>query len=606
MSIEYTVRITDASAHLIDVQLRVSSPDKQGQELRLPNWIPGSYMIRDFSRNLISLQAWEGEKPVQLEKLDKSGWRAPAGLSQLTVCYRVYAWDLSVRAAHVDRTHAFFNGTSVFLSVCGQENQPQKVEFERPTHDVDALFKLATTLDPADVDDAGFGHYKATDYDELIDHPVEQGNFKKITFSACGVQHAAVFTGACFFDESRVRDDLQRICEHQIRFFGEPAPFNSYLFMTMVVDNGYGGLEHRSSTALMATRESLPVPGQTRISDKYLEFLGLCSHEYFHNWNVKRMKPARFIPYELTAESYTRLLWFFEGMTSYYDDLFLVRCGLIDEKRYLKLLATTLTRVQRGGGRLVQSVTDSSFDAWHKFYKQDENAPNAIVSYYAKGALIALCLDSLIRKHSGGGASLDTLMKTLWSRWLESGAGLEEDEPQRVVDELVPDCAALQSFLQSALYSAEELPTQDVLLNLGVSLQWQQRRSGTDTGGVRKATDDVTDEMVWTGALLADAPGGVRITHVLNDSPAEIAGLAAGDILIAIEGLSVDKASYELHMQRFASLDSVGVHYFRLGQLHQSDMPVRTAPFDTAGLEIVDDDRVKHWLFNDSTLYEPV
>jgi predicted metalloprotease with PDZ domain len=603
MKIQYIVRISEADAHLIDVEMVVANPDPAGQHLSLPNWIPGSYMIRDFSKNLISIDAFENDSPIGLEKLDKSSWRTAAGLSQLTVRYRVYAWDLSVRTAHVDRTHAFFNGTSVFLTVAGQENTQHNVMFDRPAHDIDQQFKLATTLEKVDVDADGFGWYSAVDHDDLIDHPVEQGAFKRLAFTACGVDHEMVFTGACYFDEARVINDLKRICEHQIRFFGEPAPFNQYLFLSMVVDNGYGGLEHRSSTALMITRESLPVVGSEDISDKYLEFLGLCSHEYFHNWNVKRMKPARFVPYELAAESYTRLLWFFEGMTSYYDDLFLVRCGLIDEKRYLGLLAKTLTRVQRGPGRLLQSVTDSSFDAWHKFYKQDENAPNAIVSYYSKGALIALCLDGLLRKHSAGDTTLDTLMKTLWMRWLESGQGLAEDEPQRLADALVD--ADLTPFFQSALYGTDELPVVAALHDLGVNLQWRGRRSATDTGGVQTSSDDDKTDCCWTGALFSEAPGGVRVTHVIYQSPAQSAGITAGDTIIAINNLSVDRKSIDSVIERYATKDAMTVHYFRLGQLYETTMRLGSVPLDTAALEIYDQAQLDRWLQDNRALQQP-
>ena len=466
--ITYTVSISDAAAHLIDVRLEVRQPDPDGQVLRLPNWIPGSYMIRDFSRNIVSINARQGSEAVTLVKLDKSTWQAPAGLEALTVEYRVYAWDLSVRSAHVDNTHAFFNGTSVFLGVQGQDQAPHQVTFERPAHDTAQAFQLATSLGAVEADADGFGLYQADDYDELIDHPVEQGTFKRLHFDACGIPHEIILTGACHFDEQRVIDDLTRICEHEIKFFGEPAPMDRYLFLIMVVGEGYGGLEHRASTALMITRENLPVIGNSEISDPYLNFLGLCSHEYFHTWNVKRIKPARFVPFDLNQESYTELLWFFEGMTSYYDDLVLVRSGLIDEERYLGLIAKTLTRIQRGPGRLTQSVTESSFDAWHKFYKQDENSPNAIVSYYAKGALIALCLDALLREHSQDEVTLDTLMRLLWDRWLETGAGLQEDEPQKLASQIAG--RDLSGFFDQVLYSTDELPVEEALRSLGVSL----------------------------------------------------------------------------------------------------------------------------------------
>lgn len=596
--IEYSVGISDADAHLIDMHISMSAPDSSGQVLSLPNWIPGSYMIRDFSRNIVSISATSDENFVPLAKLDKSTWQAPAALSQLTVNYRVYAWDLSVRSAHVDRTHAFFNGTSVFLSPKGFEAMPHRVLLNRPAHDTDKRFKLATTLPAVDVDSTGYGLYEAADYDELIDHPVEFGDFKRLEFVACDVPHEVVLTGNCHFDEQRVVDDLKLICEYEIDFFGQPAPYERYVFLVMVVDAGYGGLEHRASTALMITRESLPVVGDKEVSENYLNFLGLCSHEYFHNWNVKRIKPKRFVPYQLQSESYTELLWFFEGMTSYYDDLILLRCGLITHERYLKVLAKTLTRVQRGSGRLSQSVTDSSFDAWHKFYKQDENAPNAIVSYYAKGAIIALCLDSLMRQHSDNCVSLDHLMLTLWRAWLEGQRGITEQEPQALVASLIDH--DLSEFFHAALYGTDELPVIEALQHMGVELNWRARKSGDDLGGLiasdSKGGGKQKQPAPWLGANVADAPGGVRITHVMNGSAAERAGLAAGDVLIAVAGFSLNKSTLEQHLVRFAAEASVGLHYFRLGQLHEGQLDIEMASNDTAQLKIVDKKALHAWL----------
>ena len=606
----YTVSVTDADAHLIDVRLVVSSPDPEGQRLRLPDWIPGSYMIRDFSRNIVKIEACAYDVPVPLRKLDKSTWQAPAGLSTLSVSYRVYAWDLSVRAAHVDRTHVFFNGTSVFPAVLGQEEQPHRVRFERPVHDRAERFQLATTLPAVEVAADGYGLYQASCHNKLIDHPVEQVTFKRLSFEACGIPHEIILTGSCHFDEKRVTEDLARICEYQIRFFGEPAPVQRYLFMAMVVDSGYGGLEHRSSTALMISREHLPIPGVEGISDLYLEFLGLCSHEYFHTWNVKRIKPARFMPYALNAESHTELLWFFEGMTSYYDDLVLVRAGLIDARRYLGLLAQTLTRVQRGPGRLLQTVTDSSFDAWHKFYKQDENAQNAIVSYYTKGALIGLCLDALMRSETSGSASLDTLMQKLWDRWLEDGRGIEEDGPQRLAAQIAG--VDLSGFFDTVLYSTEELPVETALATLGAGILWRSRTSSTDMGGTDSATADSPDSTrvdvsvesrqrvkPWLGANTAEAPGGVRLVQVLTGGAAEQAGLAAGDVVVAISHLSVNKASVDSILERYSDRQSIPVHYFRLGQLSQSELAIVAAPCDTAELSIVDEQRLSGWLGQD-------
>lgn len=607
-SIHYRVSLDARDAHLIDVTLSIDRPDSAGQRLTLPNWIPGSYKIRDFSRHIVAIDAMSPSRegtasPVVLEKCDKSTWQAPPGLERLVIRYRIYAWDLSVRAAHVDRRHAFFNGTSVFLAVAGQSDEPVDVVIVAPTDPGERPWRVATAMDPVDTDDAGFGRYEAADYDELIDHPFEIGAHERIDFTVCGVPHAMVLTDAAPFDADRLRADLERICEHHVRFFGEPAPMPRYLFLTLLVDAGHGGLEHRASTALLATRAHLPTLATGPNDDKYVDFLGLCSHEYFHTWNIKRIKPAAFVPYRLAAESHTRLLWFFEGVTSYYDDLALVRSGLIDRARYTTLLARTITRVQRGTGRLTQTVTDSSFDAWNKFYQQDENAPNAVVSYYAKGALVALCLDARLRQASEGHITLDTLMAVLWARWLADGAGLGEDEPERVALELVGnsrigDVSAsddLREFFHQALYSTADLPLESALQTLGAGLAWRAREGVADTGG-KPGSPGADEHSRWLGASLAASAAGPVVQIVLSGGPAERAGLAAGDRLVAIDELSFDAGDIDAVLRRYPVGESVSVHHVRLGRLLQSTLSIEAAPHDTAVVTLADDDGPSDWL----------
>ena len=303
MTIQYQIRPSDPHAHLFSVRLSFKVNSDEPVVLTLPNWIPGSYMIRDFSRNIVRINANCNGEVCSLQKMDKSRWQLLNCKGQVQIDYDVYAWDLSVRAAHLDNSHGFFNGTSVFLAVEGRENDAVSVEILPPEGGQYSAWKLASSLSPVEVSPAGFGHYQASDYDELIDHPVEMGDFTRITFDACNVPHEVVLTGRFDADLDRISRDLKTICEYQIRFFGEPAPMDKYVFLVMVVGNGYGGLEHRASTSLLVSRKHLPAVGATEISDDYLEFLGLCSHEYFHTWNVKRIKPAVFVPYKLQRES---------------------------------------------------------------------------------------------------------------------------------------------------------------------------------------------------------------------------------------------------------------------------------------------------------------
>ncbi len=579
MSISYTIKPLSPHAHLYEVNIVVENPDSNGQLFTLPNWIPGSYMIRDFAKNVVTMQAWCNDEAIALERVDKSSWRAPAGLANVCLTYQVYAWDLSVRTAHLDQTHAFFNGTSVFLCVEGQQNLPVSVQMLRPDGEQFKNWQLATTLAAKECDADGFGCYSAQDYDELIDHPVEMGTFTRVTFTACGVPHEVVLTGSFDADLDRIAKDLTLICETQIKFFGEPAPVDRYIFMVMVVGKGYGGLEHRASTALLVTRDHLPIVGDASTSDQYIEFLGLCSHEYFHTWNVKRIKPAEFVPYKLAEESYTQLLWFFEGITSYYDDIMLLRSGLITEAQYLNLMSKTITRVRRGAGREKQTVTESSFYAWNKFYKQDENAPNAIVSYYAKGALVSLCLDAKLRELSSGSVSLDNLMQLIWTRWLDTGKGMQEREPEELAAQLVG--ADLTEFFEHTLYSTEELPLEDALKTLGVEVHWRARRSTKDTGGGTVLTSTPSP---WIGANVVDDAAGLKVTHVFNDQAAELAGLAAGDIIVALNKQVVSADAVAPLLARLSSKASVAVHYVRHGLLDETALPIMLAPVDTCSL----------------------
>ncbi len=592
MTLHYTVSPARPDAHVYEVTLRVEGAVAEGEHLCVARWIPGSYMLRNFARSILRMTARSAGRDVALTKLDTSTWLLPAASDGLDIQLEVHAHEASVRAAWLDRQRGFFNGTSLFPCLPSRVSDPVQLTISPPTHEQGAAWRVATTLPVVDVDASGFGLYQAQDWDELIDHPVEMGCLDEVCFDACGVPHAMVLAGGGRFDDARLIEDLTLICEHHIRFFGEPAPVDQYLFQVALMESGYGGLEHRASTALMATRQSLPSPGagDTR-SDDYVTFLGLCSHEYFHTWNVKRIKPARFMPFDLDREAPTRLLWFFEGVTSYYDDLALVRCGVIDSKKYLELLSKTITRVQRGSGRHVQSVTDSSLDAWTKFYMQDENAANAIVSYYAKGALVALCLDAWIRDASGGTRSLDDLMRALWKRWQDTGAGLAEKEPEQQVAELAGD--AIAQRLSDVLDATGDLPLEEALALLGVSLTWRARVGRSDTGGSAKPGATAGP---WFGAAVKSTDGGLRLLQVSNGSPAERAGLAPGDVLIAVEQYRVTDDSLDDLLARHATSDSVQVHLFRNGRLESATLPIGLAPSDTAQLDVTDPTRLEQWL----------
>ncbi|MGK0359953.1 MAG: putative metalloprotease with PDZ domain, partial [Bradymonadia bacterium] len=452
----YRVRPHDPAAHLFEVELTVAAPDPAGQALSLPTWIPGSYLIREFAKNIVFIEARSGERVVALTRTSKTSWRAEPIDGPLQVTMQVYAWDLSVRMGHLDETHGYFNGTSLFLRVDGQAETPCRIILEPPQSPRCANWQVATTLPRIEGEPLAFGVFEAPDHEAAIDHPVEMGTFAHSTFMAEGVPHDVAITGRHTVDIDRLHADLERICAHHIRFFDDAAPMDRYLFQVMAIGDGYGGLEHRASTSLICKRDDLPQPGMTEMTTGYRRFLGLCSHEYFHTWNVKRIKPKAYLPYDLSRESYTTLLWAFEGITSYFDDLALVRCGVIDVESYMTLLGQLLTRVWRVPGRHQQSLADSSYYTWTKFYRQDENSPNAIISYYSKGAVVALALDLTLRARTDGKVTLDDVMRALWQRYGKVGIGVPEDGIEALASEL---CGAdLSGFFDEAIRGTEDAP----------------------------------------------------------------------------------------------------------------------------------------------------
>ena len=509
--VHYRIEATDPHARLFTVTLTVAHPQEQ-QELSLPVWIPGSYLVREFSKNLQRLSAQQGRR-VPLLQLDKHRWRATCRTDRpLVLTYEVCAYDSSVRTAWLDASRGFFNGTSVCLRVHGQEDAPHALEVASTA--ATAHWSVATGLTPQSIDKRGFGVYAASHYDELVDCPVEMGTFWSGQFTACGVAHRFVVAGAApSFDGKRLLADTQKICETAIRFWhgkGKP-PIKNYLFMLNAVHDGYGGLEHRNSTALICGRRDLPRTGEARASDGYTTLLGLISHEYFHTWNVKRLRPAEFFRYDYSQENYTELLWFFEGFTSYYDDLLLRRAGLIDDATYLKLLAKATNQVLQTPGRSVQTVAQASFDAWVKYYRQDENTPNATVSYYTKGSLVALCLDLTLRRE--GKTTLDDVMRALWKRC--AGGPMTEADLRAELASLAG--RSFDNELDQWVHSTAELPLAELLAAHGVALKPEQPQLAQRLG------------------LRVTENHSVQLKTVLRGGPAEKAGMAAGDEWLGLQ-----------------------------------------------------------------------
>jgi len=613
--ITYRILPNNPTAHLYQVSLFIPEPNSAGQIVQLPAWIPGSYLIREFARHIIRIEAFSKTRKINITKIDKHTWQIAPCSGPVQLEYEVYAWDTSVRGAYLDEHRGFFNGSCVFLSVVGQTHQPCLVDIcppETPVQPSRAVkrqgarsagtgvymqvhedsehratlyfdravgcagvspegeryqgWRIITTLREHDAKRYGFGQYIADNYDELIDHPVEMGHFTLGKFAICGTTHEIAISGTVpNLDLTRLIRDLTKICTAHIKLF-EPhnlqAPVKRYVFLVNAIDNGYGGLEHRASSALLCTRNDLPVQGKNHIhqsNNKHLEknyrqFLGLCSHEYFHMWHIKRIKPAAFVPYDLQRENYTRLLWLFEGFTSYYDDLMLFRSGVIELNDYLEILAKTIFAVQRTPGRFKQTLAESSFDAWIKHYRPDENSTNSTVSYYTKGALVALVLDLTIRQASHRTKSLDDIMRALWQQFghdfyhNDAASGLDENQVIAVFNQATG--LKLDPWLNYAIDSTRELPLAALLEEHGFTLTMHTQQHPPSLG------------------IRLKHEGAINVlAQVYSGSPAQQAGLSAGDILVAIDGIRIHGTQLDILLSRYQVGDQVDIHIFRHDEL---------------------------------------
>jgi predicted metalloprotease with PDZ domain len=556
-AIQYTVHAADLDGHRYEVTLRIANPDPTGQVVRMPAWIPGSYLIRDFSKHIETIAAFSVFGPVEtelpLERIDNDTWKLPAVAADTVIEVRtlVYAFDTSVRTAYLDSERGFFNPSSLCLAVEGQTHLPTALAIA-PI----GTWSVQTTLSRVKTDTAGFGFYLAPNYDALLDHPVALGHFQTIDWKSRGTAHSMVIQGCLQeVDRKRLITDLSAICESIIDLF-EPktkqAPFQRYLFLVNAVLSGYGGLEHSDSTALLCNRDHLPQAGYPLNDDHYQEFLGLCSHEYIHAWLVKRIQPKAFQPYNLQGRNHTRLLWLFEGFTSYYDDLQLLRSGRIALQPYLNLVGKNWNMVLRGPGRHKQSVADSSFDAWTKYYQADEHTPNAVVSYYSKGALIALGLDLLIRVQTRHRKSLDNVMQLLWAAHGKTQEGLAEDGFNRIVLAAIgPDFK--KSWLQfKARYieGTHDLPLAQWLSAQGIVVD-------------NKKMGSLENMKLQWGMRYSDQGGWAKVTHVLDGGIAQRAGLAPGDLLASINRQRISPGRLDAVFAQLQMGANARLHFYR-------------------------------------------
>ncbi len=564
--IKYTIASDCPSSHIFNISLSFTTFNPKGQPLIMPCWIPGSYMIRDFAKHVVQLKvAKEYAHLYQISKINSYTWQLDTleshqkldEATHLTIEYEVYAWDRSVRGSHLDTTHAFINLSCLALMVVGQENSTHWVQINAPNVLEKPNWTVATTLPTENIDNKGFGLYKAQSYDELIDHPIEMGHIERVSFLVNNIQHEIALSGDHFGDIERLKQDVQKICNAHHNVFANESkikvPFEKYCFLLTLIGEGYGGLEHRNSTALLSSRNSMPPVdlGNKPLPLEYEALLALFSHEYFHAWNVKCIKPLAFCPYDLTQPQYTRQLWAFEGITSYYDTLALVRVGVITSENYFTILSDKITKLKATPGQTKQTLTESSFDAWIKFYKPDENTPNSTVSYYLKGLLTAFCFDMTLRRITKNAVSLDDVMCELWGKYGE-GQGVAEGELEQILIQKAHNDPVMKQVVYQALYTTEELALDHALEFMGLQLNLSAPSALVASLGITVAP--VFQEL--------------KIMTVLDNSAAMRGGLSAKDTIVAINNIKINTPqSLESLLMYFRAQDVLSIHVFREDRL---------------------------------------
>lgn len=574
-TITYTIAMPEPHTHLYEVRVEASGLSGDTTDFVLPTWTPGSYMVREYARHVQEFGAEAEGAPLAWRKVDKQTWRIEAdGAERITVHYKVYAYELTVRTSHLDASHGYFNGATVFMYVPGRTGEPLALRVEAPEG-----WRVTTGLEPlrteeqglrAESDAAGIDDsvlspqspalFVAQDYDELVDCPVECGAHRLLTFEVDGIEHRIAIWGRGNEDEERLVADTKRIVETQRDMFGG-LPYRHYTFILHLAD-GRGGLEHRNSVTNLLNRWDF------KTARGYESFLGLQSHEFFHVWNVKRIRAEPLGPFDYTRENYTRQLWAMEGVTSYYTNLLLVRAGLMTPARYLETVADSIVSLQSLPGRALQSLEESSFDAWIKFYRPDENSSNTGISYYQKGSLVALLLDMEIRARTGGERSLDDVLRYLYETYPIDGPGIPEDGGYREAVERVAG-GDFGPFFARYIAGTDELDYDAALAHAGVALRWAHKEPRPDG-----------QPPAWLGVATRTENGRLRVASLRSNGPAYAAGVSAGDEVVALDGWRVDDGRLSARVGERSPGDSLTLSVFRRDELLHIPVTLAAAPFD--------------------------
>ena len=538
--IRYTLSFPAPQTHYVEVTASVPTGRRADVDLMMAVWTPGSYLVREYARNVEAVTASGPDgRALNVDKSKKNHWRiATGGAPTITLKYRVYCREMSVRTNWVETDFALLNGAPTFITLADLSPRPHEVILNPASG-----WKRSITALPAM--GGGDHRYRAPDYDTLVDSPIVIGNPAVYDFEVDGKKHSLVNVGeGGVFDGARAAKDLETIVKEDRRLWGF-LPYDRYVFFNMITESG-GGLEHKNSTVLMTNRWS------TRTRRAYLAWLELASHEYFHAWNVKRLRPAELGPFDYENENITRSLWIAEGFTDYYADLQVMRAGLQTRDEYLEDLSSTIELLQTTPGRLVQSAEMASFDAWIKYYRPDENSNNTTISYYTKGTVIAFLLDAKIRKATNGTKSLDDVMRAAYQKF-SGPKGYTPEEFRAVVEQVAG--TGLNAFWDTAVESTSELDYTETL----------------DTFGLRfkPAPPPAADRPAkpWLGISTRIDNGRLIVTQVQRDSPADVAGLNVDDEILAIDDFRVRADRLDNRLEQYQRGDKVSFLVARREQL---------------------------------------
>lgn len=550
--IRYTVSFPAPHTHYIEVSASVPTGGAPAVDLMMAVWTPGSYMVREYSRHVEAVTAASPDgRALDVEKTDKNRWRvATGGARTVTVKYRLYAREMTVRTNWVEADFAMLNGAPTFVTLADGRTRPHEVVIE-PARG----WRVSMTALP---EMGGGAHrYRAPDFDTLVDSPIIVGNPAVHAFSVGGKSHYLVNVGeGGVFDGPRAARDLESIVAEHLRMWGS-LPYDRYVFMNVLASvPGQipgGGLEHKNSTLLMAGRWT------TRTRQSYLSWLELASHEFFHAWNIKRLRPVELGPFNYEEEVFTRSLWIAEGITDYYAELIVHRAGLSSQAEYLDALSNKIEELQTTPGRAVQPVDQASFDAWIKYYRPDENSGNTSISYYTKGAVVGFLLDARIRKITGGARSLDDVMRAAYQKF--SGERGYTPEEFRVVAEQVAG-QSLASFWASAVEGTDELDYNEALETLGLRF--------------RPAVPPAA--RAWLGITTRTDNGRLLVSSVRRDTPAVAAGLNVDDEILAIDEFRVRADQLNARLDQYKAGDKVTLLVARRDQLMRLELEFGTEP----------------------------